>query len=400
MRSTLCVLLLVAAGAVCTLSPARAEPKSERTVNCVYPGETLGGAIGDLATQLGYAFVPGELEDSYELGELIWVHARDVSLDAACVMISQSGGVGVHVDEANRRVTVTAEAGVTDASRVRAFRVDALCAAHKEYEASYGFLEQDIDSAEVYRASATDELIETIDAILQLAGASASAVGKRLIYTRPAAELDRIAELLRLLEGHGESEALRLDREHRAKLSAHRSDFRSDEVLMSAVLWQLFKDYEAPVYIDHALMDAVDLESQTTEVALTREKTHYDALLALAREQEFAIDSRNGALRLHADSFEGASGYRVFDVSALLAELEKEYADLRTGDAADGFSGDLRSEGGAMVIVDALAVQLENAGYSPLVCSFGARVVVVGGVEIVGHAAEVLTAIGWTEEKK
>jgi hypothetical protein len=395
------IILLGVATAVAVCTPAFAEPKVERKVNCVYPGETLGSALADFAGQLGFTFVPGEMEDGMELDELIWVHARGITADSACVLIGASGGVRVKLDETNRQVTVAEPDEVLpEVARVSAFKVDALCRQFIEYQNRYGVADDPNSGDEVYRPTASEELRDAIAEILQLDGAVGSAVGKRIVYTRGESELARIAELLKLLETHGESDALRLDREHRGKLGALKSDFRGGEMLVSAMLWQVFKDCDAPVYIDSSLMASLDLQFDLTNVGLIREQTHYDALLALAREQGFWIDSRNGALRLHEDVFEGASGYRVFDVSALLVELEKEYAELKTTKAHEGFQGDLRSEGGVQVIVAALALQLENAGYSPLIRAFGSRIVMVGGVEIVDRTAEILTAIGWTQEKK
>ena len=396
------VRLCVAASVLLACCVAtHAEPRVERKVNCIYPGETLGSALGDLAGQLGFAFVPGEMADSLELDELIWVHAKGVSPERACTLIGASGGVSVKIDDTARQVTVAeTEEAASEVAKVRAFKVDALCAQFNDYQKRYGLSEDDIAGLDVYRPGASNDLRDAVAEILQLEGAPGSAVGKRIVYTRGESELARIAELLKLLETSGESEALRLDREYTAMLTALKSDFRGEEMLISAMLWQLFKDCDAPVYIDSSLMQTLDLQYDTTSAGLTREQNHYEALLALAREHAFWVDSRHGALRLHEDVFEGASGYRVFDVSALLAELEKEYADMRTGDVADGFQGNLRSEGGVQVVVSALALQLENAGYSPLIRAYGSRIVLVGGVETVDRAVEVLTAIGWTEEKK
>jgi len=390
-------------------SPARAEPKVERTVNCVYPAESLAGALTDLAAQLGYTFVPGDFADGFELDELIWVHARGVSPEAAAALIGASGGVRVGVDHANRSVTV---ASIDDAQPaaavVRMFRVDAVTHRFVAYQKRYGAkLAAGATPEMFYQPTATQELQGAITEILQLEGAPGSAVGKRLLYTRPEADLTRISELIALLDSPhgGESQALALDRDYRRRLAAAKSDFRGEEMSVSAMLWQLFKDVDFPVFIDNGLMQSLDFEFDTTNVGLTRERNHHEALLALAQEQDFAIDHRLGALRLHDEGYAGAAGYQVFEVGVLLAELEQEYAALKTAEELqDGFNGDLRSEGGVQVIVEALALQLENSGHAPLIRAYGSRIAVVGGVDVIDHAREVLEAIGWksqpSEEKK
>lgn len=218
------------------------------------------------------------------------------------------------------------------------------------------------------------------------------------LCTRSVEDLDRIGELLRVMESAhgGESSQLQVDRAYRGKLAKLQSNFGGEGTLVSALLWQLFKDCDVPVYVDHAQMESFDLEYDTTAITLDNAHSHYDALLGLAREQGFFVDCKHGALRIHEDFFVGSSSFRVFDVSDVLAELEKDYADLKTDDKVhEGFHGDLRSEGGVQVIVDALSTQLDNAGFSPLLRAYGPRIAVVGGMDVVDRAAEILEAMGW-----
>jgi hypothetical protein len=383
-RLTISLVALLSA-----LAPVAAEPKVERTVNCVYPAAVLGVALNDLATQLGYAFEPGEFADSYELEGLVWVHAKGVSPQLAAKL-----------DDANRTLTVRALEASTEPPKVRAFKVDALCRQYLDYQKRYGF-QGDAGSPELFdNPTATEELRDAAAEVLQLGEeAPGSAVGKRLVYTRNAADLDRLDELFRLLESGGESSALRQDRLNRDALSKLRSEFGGEQPLLSATLWQLFKDCPTPVYLDYSLMQAVDFEYDSTDARLGGELNHHEALLAVAREQGFEIDSLNGALRLHQAYFSSSASYRVFDVSGLLAELEKQYAELKTDpQTQEGFQGDLRTEGGVQVVVDALCIQLDNAGCASLVRAYGSRLVVSGGVDVIDRAAEVLAAMGWLAE--
>ncbi|MCB9934899.1 MAG: hypothetical protein H6840_04320 [Planctomycetes bacterium] len=357
----------------------------------------MATALGDLATQLGYTFEPGELAETYELEQQIWVLARGVTARRAAELISASGGVRVSLDDANRLLTVSEEPEKPEAGKVRAFKVDALCRQYLDYQKRYGLRGGPAQPDVLYQPTAAEELRDAAAEILQLGDeAPGSAVGKRLIYTRGASDLARLEELFRLMESAGESQALRQDRENREGLKKMHTEFSDDQILLSAVLWRLFKECEAPIYIDHSLMQSLDFEYDTTELRFSADTSHYDVLLALAREQEFAVDSMHGALRLHQAYFSGSASYQVFDVSGLLIDLEKQYAELKTdAESLEGFQGDLRSEGGVQVIVDALCIQLENAGCAPLVRAFGSRVVVSGGVDVIDRAAEVMTAMGW-----
>ena len=378
--------------------PAGAEPKVEKTVNCVYPGEVLASALTDFAGQLGYSFELPVDESEYSVDGILWVHAKNISPSMAATLIGASGGVRVTVDDANRQVLVAArdEDLTTASNSVRSFRVDALCKLLTDYQKRYGEKSSGFAQGIEYRPPAAEELREAVYEILQQGDSPpGSAVGKRLVYTGADTELARIDELLNLLQTGGDSSELSIDRANREKLRGVRSNFGGAGTMVSSMLWNLFKDCDVPVYIDEQELQAFDFEYDTTAVTLRQTGNHYEGLLALAREQGFFVDSKHGALRLHEDFFVGSSSYRVFDVAEMLEELEKEYADLKTGeDVEEGFHGDLRTEGGVQVIVDALSLQLENAGFTPLIRAYGPRIAVAGGIDVVDRAFEILEALG------
>jgi hypothetical protein len=401
------VVSMIAVALVAGMSAnTQAEPKAERTINCVYPGEVLTSALNDFAAQLGYSFEPGDMAETLELDELIWVHAKGVTPAAGAQLISASGGVRVTIDDANRQVLVgEIDEEAATVTSVRSFKADKLSKLYTDYQKRYGANSKTGPQPDMlYRPTATEELRNAVEEILQLGDSSpGSAIGKRLVFTHSSEDLDRIDELLRTMEsaGGGESALLRVDRTHRETLAGFQSNFGGQGTLLSALLWQLFKDCDVPVYIDREQMDAFDLEYDTTDVLLSDTRSHYDALLELGREQDFFIDCKHSALRLHSDYFVGSSAFRVFDVAEVLAELEKDYAELKTDDTVnEGFHGDLRSEGGVQLIVEALETQLDNAGFTPLIRAYGPRVVVVGGVDVVDRAADILLALGWTDSKE
>lgn len=381
-----------------------AEPKKERKVNCVYPGEALQTALADFSTQLGYSLELGEFEDTWELEQPIWVHSKGVPANRAAEMIGASGGMRVELNPAARTVSVAElDDDRLPATKVKAFKVEKLARAFIAYQKRYTLAGDSEDKPDMtYRPSGTEELRDAVEEILQLTetGGGGSALGMRLVYSRTSEDLEMVGELLKLIESPGESSALREDRENRAQMQKLRSEFAGKDQMVSAVLWQLFKDAPVPVYLDHSVAGMFDFEYDTTRVSLRKDRTHYDALLELAREYEFSIDSVNGALRLHTLDWEGSASYRVYDTSALLEELEKEYEALKTEGVEEGYRGDLRKEGGVEVIVDALAHQLENAGHAPLIRAYGSRIVVVGGVDVIDRAGEVLAALGWNEGKE
>lgn len=397
-----CIALALLAPLLCLFWQGEAQAESTKTVNCVYPGEVLGSALSDFATQLGYRFEVGEYEETFEIEQPIWVLAKSVKPELAARMIGASGGVQVNLDDANRRITLTdPDSDVANKPSVKGFKTDDLAKQYLAYQARYGRVGDGSDPDLLYRPTATEELRDAISEILRLEeteGGAGSAVGKRLIYTRSDPELAQISELIELLStpDGGESAALKLDRGNRDALRKLRSDFQPGDGLLSALLYQLFKDYSGPVYIDAGLMGQFDFQYDTTEITLEASATHFDALQALARENYFAVDSVGGALRLNQQDYAGSASYRVFDVNELLVQLEKDYAELKTGDEVlEGFQGDLRSHGGVEVILDALELQLESAGHSPLIRAYGAMLVVVGGVDVIDSGAEVLEAMGW-----
>ncbi|MCA8918076.1 MAG: hypothetical protein KDB68_01440 [Planctomycetes bacterium] len=399
-----CIALALLAPLLCLFWQGEAQAETAKTVNCVYPGEVLASALADFSTQLGYRFEPGDYEDSFEIEQPIWVLAKDVKPELAARMIGASGGVQINLDDANRRITLTdLDSDEADARSVKGFKIDDLAAHFLAYQKRYGRVGDGTDPDLLYRPTATEELRDAISEILRLEeteGGAGSAVGKRLIYTRSKTELAQISELIQLLgtAAGGESAALKLDRRNRDELRKLRSDFQPGDGLLSALLYQLFKDYSVPVYIDAGLMGQFDFQYDTTEVTLEATSTHFDALQALARENFFAVDSVGGALRLNQQDYAGSASYRVFDVSELLVELEQAYTELKTGeDVLEGFHGDLRSHGGVDVVIDALELQLESAGHSPLIRAYGALVVVVGGVDVVDAGVEVLEAMGWKQ---
>lgn len=385
-------------------APSHAEPVKK--VNCVYPGERLVSALSDFATQLGYVFEPSDYEETLDLDEPIWVLARDVEPELAARIIGASGSVRVKLDSSNRRLTLSdADTDEQISPQTRGFEAGDLCKQFLAYQQRYGKKGAADAPDLLYRPTATEALRDAIEEILMLTemeGGSGSAVGKRLLYTRDSDDLVNIAELLRLLKSEygGESSALHLDRRNREALAKLHSDFQPGDGLFSAMLYQLFKDSGLPVYVDAGLMGQFDLEYDVTEVALHAESSHLVALQELAREHYFAVDSVGGALRLHEQDYEGGASYRVFNMDTQLAALEQEYLELKTAeDVLEGFQGDLRSQGGIDVIVDALEVQLDAAGHSPLIRAYGSRLVVVGGVDVIDAAVEVLQALGWSGEQ-
>jgi hypothetical protein len=377
--------------------------ESEVSVNCVYPGELLGKALGDFATQLGYSFEPAE-DSEVDLEEPIWVLARGVSPSTAVDLIQASGGVYVRVDHDARRVEVFEEPpeGAQE-SRVVAYDVSKQVDAYVEYLERFGEPAEEGTSGALTGTEQLQSVVEEVLSAESMQHQPGSPVGKKLVYTCPVEHHELTGELLDLIgsTSGGESATLKQDRKLRAKLAAMKSDMQHESATLSAMLWQLFKDFDAPVYLDRSLMDWIDIEDDLTSVTLSTSRNHHQDLLALAREQEFSVDSRHGALRLHMLDWEGSAAYRVYDVHALLVELEKDYAEMKTkGDVRDGYSGDLRSEGGVDVIANALEQQIENAAYSPMILTYGAKVIVVGGVEEIDLATDVLVALGWTNESE
>ncbi len=381
--------------AVVTLARAQEQPV-ELTVTCVYPGAELGAALTDFAGQLGYQVDLGELEDSDELEEPIWVLARNVKPDVALKLISESGRVALQLDAEARMLRCKLDGSVVGKPEVRGFDVKALTTAFRDYRKRF---DKPLP-AEAGQAP-SEILLEVVQRVLEgdASTDTGSPVGTRLVFTRTADELRNIEELLSLLaaEKGGDSSALSKDRANRLALEKNAPRGLPAGASFGAALWRLFEKFPAPVYVHRSLLETVFLDDDADVADM--EAGPNEVLALLATEHSFYVDARHGAMRLHQLHYAGTPSYRVFALDALLADLEKQYKDMAEGaDNPDELS--LKARGGVAVIVDALEAQLESAGHLPQVLAYGARIVVMGGSDIVDTAAKILRELGWKDPAK
>lgn len=391
-------LLLAALGAMlfCLAQPTQALASDKpRAVDCVWPGETLQGALSSLAEQAGYTLDMADTAESVDMEEIVYVLARGTTLDHACKYLSASSGLYVRPDHAARRIRVREYTdNTTEPAVTRLYDTTKLCRGYTAYLNRFGKVGDPLMPATTPTQTLLALAHDLIDGS-DLAGNPGSAVGSRILMTRTSDAHARIAEVFALLDTPGESASLQRDRKHRKHLAELKTTRDFDAEPLSVALYVLFEKCPSPVVLDRSMLDAIDLLGEATSIRLAPEGGHLQGLLDLAAEQGFEIDDFAGAIRLHCNEFTFAeSSYRVFDLSRHLDALEKEYLALRADPGAeDGFRGSLRTEGGTGVILNAVYLQLVNQGLEPLAYEFGTRLIVCGSAEVIDRAVDIIALL-------
>jgi hypothetical protein len=387
----LAATLLVTAAMLLALSDQSVAQPTERagTVDCVWPGETLQGALDSLAQQTGFTVDLGGNEDEIDLTDTVYVLARKVDAREACLYLSSSSALDISLDHASKTIRVRDyEEGPRGVGVARLYDTAALCRAHTSYLNRYGREGDPLIEA----PSPAKTLLELVHMMLDGAGVTTqpgSAIGNRLLLTREAVDHARIGELLKLLGSEGESASLKRDRENREHLASRALNRQFTDEPVSVVLYALFEGCKAPVVIERSMLDYIDLLGETSSIKVT--DNCLGGLQKLASEQGFEFDEYHGAIRLHCHEYTTTDSYRVFDVSALLAKLEKQYDEMRSQPGVeDGYKGSLRSEGGSDVIVEAVYLQLVMQDLEPAIFNFADKLVVAGNTLTVQRAAELL----------
>lgn len=377
-------------------SPVAQDAPLPDSVTCVYPGAPLGTSLTDLAGQLGCSVDHGELADADELDQPIWVLARNVKPELALRLVSESGGIGLVLDQQARALRCKSAGVQTERPEIKGFDVKTLTTAYRDYRKCY-----DTPLPAEAGIAPSEILLDVVQRVLEgeTSVDGGSAVGTRLVFTRSLLELKNIEELLALLGGDkgGESGALAADRANRASLERTAPRGLPRESTLGAALWRLFEKMPTPVYVHASMLESVYLDDDA--IVASMDAGPNEVLRLLGDEHGFYVDARHGAMRLHQLHYAGTPAYRVFAMDALLAELEKQYREMAEGaDNPDELS--LKARGGISVIVDALEQQLESAGHNPQVIAYGARVVVMGGSDIIDAAVRILRELGWKEPAK
>lgn len=395
-RLVVCVVALACGLLLATHAQQTQDAPVPDTVDCVYPGAPLGTSLTDLAGQLGVRLDLGDLEDSDELEEPVWVLARKVKPELALQLVSESGAITLLLDHEARALRVRPAGGVTHKPEVRGFDVKALTTAFRDYRKRY-----DRPVPAEAGIAASEILLDVVQRVLEGETSidGGSAVGTRLVFTRSGPELKNIEELLTLLAGDkgGESGALAADRANRASLDRTAPRGLPREITLGAALWRLFEKMPTPVYLHNSVLQSVFLDDDAAVASM--DAAPNEILRMLGDEHGFYVDARHGAMRLHQMHYAGTPTYRVFAMDQLLADLDKQYKEMADG-ADNPEELTLKARGGVSVIVDALEQQLESAGYNPQVIAYGARVVVMGGSDIIDAAARILRELGWKEPER
>ena len=396
-------LLAVAASTGAEEPPGPRDEPEPATVTLAFPGEESGIVVQELATQLNYRVSLLDADDPPEgWEELCWVLAKEVSPDDAASYISESSGLHLYLDHRRRLVQVRDEYDpLLESRKVHAYRVAKHVKRHLEYVNRYG-RKTDPEASVLGDGETGAEVLVSVLATI-LAGPAweprgGTAVGNRILFTLPKRDHARIRELLDLLlaDGVGESRALKQDRANRAALASVHPETATENTPSGEIIWRLCMNLKTPVLMNADLLDGFDFEDDSVDFDFGPEDTVLHALESMAERLWFGVDAHGKSIRLRPRD-EGLSDcYRVFELSALLDELNQAYLEQHTEKGRkQSYDGDLSTEGGIDVVVQALESQLANANLAPVIASYGSRLIVAGGVECTEQAAAILRELGW-----
>ncbi len=383
------LILLAVVACVATAQPKAEDKPAQQTVTCVCPGGTLSTALTEVATQLGVTVDFGT-DDELDPSIVLWVVAHSAPAPDVLAMIEEAARVRLTVDEKERVLRCRLEQG--GRPRVtRGYDVKALIAQRHKY------IDRFESERKGQRASATHVLQEVTEYVLDgdethLHGA---AIGSRIVFTRPEQDHERIAELFSLLQNErgGESNTLVADRRYRQQLREKGPRGIQHGATFGAALWRLFEHSKVPAFLTADVLESRALDEPADLNAAQDETSDAATLLArLANRNEFGVDARHGALRMHLQSYSEVLAYRVFALEHFLEQLDQEYALL-----AERGSATFSQQGAMNHVRDLLESQLVNAGCPAPILFFGFHLIVAGGSDIADTAHRILTEMGWQE---
>lgn len=361
-------------------------------------------ALEAFAAELGYsAELPSEADDTGgDIEQPCWFSFKDQSAEQAASILSTALGLHVAIHPARKKVSARAWGGTTGRS-TRGFDVSVLASRYVEYVNRYGAPKAATrDGKPEPDRTATEHLQEVIEDVLgqRLGDAGASCVGNRILMNLTQAQQRDVGELLSLLmsDKGGSSASMVAERELRAALAKAPHQDEYNERPLGSVMASLFAK-------SGGFVVAYSLHTEFTERHVTREKrdneTVADFLNDLANQYEFAWGGSLGVVRLTSRDGATGGGYRVFELKDLLERLASAYAAQKTQPGkTGGFEGDIKTQGGMAVVVEALNAQAASANNSFLLTRYGTRLVVSGSAQDIDAAAAILKEMGFEEPKE
>lgn len=404
MRKILAAAVLFALAGTCIHAQARPEVR----VSLFSHGGSAAAALEALAQTLNYSLRYGEEYEGAEEFEFhVWLRIKDAAPQRAARVLSQACGVHVRLDDAGRAVRVSSspESRRVNA-QVKGYDVSLAASRQVAYQNQWGApraatIDRLPGLAEHPAAEQLAELVQTLLEDHDRPGPSFAVAGDRLLLRDSPEMHGRVRELLDLLvnDNGGTSVEARNESAVLQALRRGKPPLLLSDSPRTGVLAQICEAAGVDFFVRPE--SVAWLEEDHVSLELAAEQSARDALDLTFTEDNGAWRVLDGAVAVGVDGF-APPGYRVFEAGELLKRLDAALQRQRTDpDRARGFSGDLRSQGGMDVVVNAVLHMLgdETESGSVMVESWGSRLIVRGGSADLDLAETALKEMGWEPPK-
>lgn len=405
-RSISAALALLVVGSMCV----QAQDKPAAAVSVVSRGGAASVALESMAQSLGYSLKYGaDVDVESDVDFHVWVRLKDAAPDRAARVMGFACGMNVRIDVERKLLVVGGEgAGSARGALLKGYDVSVAASRFVAYENAWGAPKaaakepaSDDKSAPEAERSAAQRLADLLEYLLsdERGGPQFAVAGDRLLLRDQPAMHARVGELLDLLvnDTGGHSAESRAESAVVAALRKAKPPLALQETPRASVLAQLCEAAGVDFAIRAENVDWLEEDHATLE--LSPEATVMDALQATFNADTAGWVIADGVVSVGHESYTPL-GFKVFETAELLKKLDAGVRRQRTeADRRNGFSGDLRSQGGVDVIVNATLKVLETSTLYVMVETWGSRVVVRGSQSDIELAEAALKEMGWEPPK-
>ncbi|MDC1142608.1 hypothetical protein OAU50_05920 [Planctomycetota bacterium] len=367
--------------------------KAKLTVTGIYPSEIFYAALQDFAGQTGYALDTGDFSPEDDLGEPIWVCAKNVTPKKMAELLSASSGFVVKVWTGKHQISVAENAVISGKTQIKTegFDVSQQIENFKDYLKTYG----ELGDPDEYSPAPGYELLELIEAVVTVSeDRQGASVGNQLLFSEPPVLLSDIKDFLDALASDtgGESQQALEVRSALKGLREKKIKEPLEGASVKDALWTLLGDLSVPVTVTPYVLEELELSDEL--VSLEVDENPVLLLQKLSATYGFDVGSKNGALILDDVAENPRPIFRVFNADAQLKQAAEDYKKQKSEDVLEGFHGDFRKMGGMAVLEEAVSMQLDNHECNGVVYSWGSRLIVVGTLHTLNVSVEVMKQLG------
>lgn len=399
-------IVIAAALVVAALSVVQAQDKPQARVSLQSRGGAAAVTLDALAQSLGYKLhFDSEIDPESDLDFHVWLRVKESTPERAARILSYACGMNISVDHRVRRVNVAynTESGAT-ATVVKGYDVSVACSRFVAYQNQWGGPKPKADEKqpELRQRPAAERLSDLLGAMLDdplRAGPTAVVAGDRLVVRDTPEMHTRVRQMLDLLvnEQGGTSTEAQAEAAIISALRKGKPPLELEETPRAGVLAQFCEAAGVDYFLNADV--ASWMEEDHLTLSLSGELSVLDGLELAFGEDTGRWRMLDNAVTVGVQAY-APEGYRVFEVGELLKRMDAAFQRQRTKpDVEEAFTGDLRSEGGVYVVVNALEAILVRDSYDVRVDCWGSRVIVRGGSIDLDLAEATLKEMGWEAPK-